>query len=69
MVLPKPFKDMKINIKLPSGLLTTLTIILVILKLVDLITISWFWVFSPILIPLALFATFGIFIVFPDRLG
>lgn len=36
------------------GILSTLFIVFLILKLCGVITWSWWWVFSPILIPIAL---------------
>ena len=39
----------------------TMTLILAILKLANVIEIDWLWVFSPIWIPLAL--TFGLLII------
>jgi len=34
--------------------MTLLTIVLIILKVMDIITISWWWVFSPLWLPLAI---------------
>jgi len=45
-----------------KGFLGLLTILFIALKLLDKISWSWFWVFSPILIPLILIAFF-VFIV------
>lgn len=42
------------------GFLGLLTIVLVILKAFEIITISWLWVFSPIWIPLVLVLGFGV---------
>lgn len=40
----------------------TIFIILFILKLVGVITISWWWVFSPIWLPLILYVILGMII-------
>ena len=42
------------------GFVGLLTIVLIVLKLLGLITISWIWVFSPIWIALLLWALFFI---------
>lgn len=44
----------KINISCGGGLCGSLTILFVILKVLNLITWSWLWVFSPIWIPAAI---------------
>ena len=57
------------NIKLDLGIIpcfnTLLTIIFIVLKLCSVISWSWFWVFSPILIILGIICVFipSIFIV------
>lgn len=42
------------------GFLGLLTIVLVILKAFEVITISWLWVFSPIWLPLVLLLGMGV---------
>lgn len=44
----------KINIQTSPGLLPILGLIFIILKLVGVITWSWWWVLAPIYIPLAI---------------
>jgi len=43
------------KITISMNLFVKLTLILLFLKLLGFITISWFWVFSPITIPLFVF--------------
>ena len=43
--------DKNINIKLGGNLFTTLGLIFIVLKLLDIITWSWLWVLSPFWIP------------------
>lgn len=52
---------MKVNIDL-GALPTLLTIIFVMLKLCNIIDWSWWWIFSPLLIPLVAFFLFGVII-------
>lgn len=43
--------DKNINIRLGGELFTTLGLIFIVLKLLDVITWSWLWVLSPFWIP------------------
>lgn len=43
--------DKNINIRLGGELFTTLGLIFIVLKLLDIITWSWLWVLSPFWIP------------------
>ena len=43
--------DKNINIRLDDELFTTLGLIFIVLKLLDVITWSWLWVLSPFWIP------------------
>ena len=52
-------KEVQINFK-GIGFFGLLTIALIVLKLIGEITISWWWVFAPVWIPLA----FVIFLIF-----
>lgn len=50
--------DKNINIRLGGELFTTLGLIFIVLKLLDVITWSWLWVLSPFWIPFI-----GVFLV------
>ena len=43
-----------VNIRLGGNLFTTLGLIFIVLKLLDVITWSWLWVLSPFWIPFAI---------------
>lgn len=43
--------DKNINIRLGGELFTTLGLVFIVLKLLDIITWSWLWVLSPFWIP------------------
>lgn len=43
-----------VNIRLGGNLFTTLGLIFIVLKLLDVITWSWLWVLSPFWIPLGI---------------
>ena len=49
------------------GCFTMIFLILLVLKLFDLIHISWWWVFSPLIVDVGLFVILGIIIFFIIR--
>ena len=53
--------DTKISVG--GGFFSTLTIVFITLKLLDKIDWNWFWVLSPILIPLAILIIIIIFVL------
>lgn len=48
----------QIQVQIGPGFLGTLTIVLVLLKALGYIDISWWWAFAPVLLPLSLFFGF-----------
>lgn len=50
-----------------DGILGVLLIIFIVLKLLGLITWSWWWVLSPFWIPISFFVIFSILICILDR--
>ena len=55
------------NVKI--GIIPLLTIVFMTLKLCGVIDWSWWWVFSPVIVVLILFAGIGILLVLDERLS
>lgn len=51
--------EKKVKVKLRVGLTSSLFLIFLVLKLTEVVTWSWWWVFAPIWIPFVIIALIG----------
>jgi len=60
----KPLKDLKMDFSMENPLILfsifSLTLVFLCLKLINYVTWSWFWILSPILIPILMFTSLAI---------